>query len=123
MAVITSNVTALDVALKQQTLTVLILTGGQGSVAQQIHDLAEAELTQPWRRIFILRDRTVLSALTALTAAQRQALKLNDDERYATWNCTSMAAGPTGSTADLLRSDGQPSILRIRHVFAQGDIA
>ncbi len=104
----------LDQALADQDNTLLILTGDEQSNAQAIHDKAEGMNLFPWRRVFILREVSVLSST-------ERELWGDSDERFASWSCSARSVGRKGPAADLLRRNGAPSILRIRGSFAAAE--
>jgi hypothetical protein len=114
MVKLTTSRSRLDTALADPTLTILLIAGS-ASVARDIHDAAEQGVTQPWRIVFLVIDTHLL------TAAERQAW-LEPEPCYSVLGgAVPKAVAESGPCADLLRTDGTPSILSIRQAFARGD--
>lgn len=111
MAIIDQDRGPLDAALADPDSVLLLLVGDTASHAQALHDESLRMHDMPWRRVFLLRDVAVL------TTAER-ARWVNSNERYAYHRVEGNVDGKRGATSELLRTDGKPSILRIRSGFA-----
>lgn len=114
MVRLTTDRTELDAALGNDRFTLLIVAGDSAD-ANAIEALAEEKVTQPWRFVFLVTD------LALLTAAETSAW-VDDVDQYCVLGGDAPKAVAEFDTIDALqRTDGRPSILRIRRAFAKGD--
>lgn len=112
MSVIDQDRGPLDAALDDPDSVLLLLVGDALSDAQAIHDECARLTDKPWRQAFVLRDPALL------TTAERRRW-VGSPERYAYHRVEGDVDGDRGPTTELLRVNGEPSILRIRGGFAR----
>ena len=107
---------ALERALEDPALTVLLIAGSDGTPLA-VHDLADGTETpaRPWRVAFLVTD------LALLTAAEKRDWELADGRYAVLGGDPPKALADSGDAADLTRTSGEPSILRVRQAFANGD--
>ena len=94
---------------------VLLLSGPDGSIAKQIHDFLGDKGLERWRKYFLI---TVLDVLT-----EPERIKWfggANTERYAVLKRKTKDVAWTGPVSELLRANGNPSILKIRQAFTRG---
>lgn len=106
----------LDQLLDDLDLTLLILVG-TADPAGPIHKCAEDNVTEEWRTTVLLEDTALLkkSEIAAWGLADQRFVSLGVNPEQERVNADA------GTTAQMLRADGEPSILRIRQAFARGD--
>jgi hypothetical protein len=111
-----STRTRLDELLTDEELTLMLLVGDSGSLAQTIDDFISAKVTatQEWRRGVLLRD------LDLLTTAERKDWKPGAD-LYVVLGGMPREVAESDALDELLRGDGAPSIMYIRGAFGAGD--
>lgn len=98
---------------------VLLLSGADGSIAEQIHDFLKEESKngnlEPWRKYYLITD------LDVLEESERDAwFGGANTERYAVLQRETKKVVLTGSVLDLLISNVEPDILKIREAFTEG---
>ena len=114
MVRIVQSRTRLDQLLADEDLVLLLLSGATGTDAAACHDLWEGGERKEWRVAVLITD------LSVLTAAERTQW-FGSDERYAVRDGVSGRVARKGSTADLLRQDGAPSIQKLMAAFRAGE--
>ena len=112
------NRVRLNQALENARLTVLLLSGMRESKAGKVHDFVSAHDLEQWRRCFLITDLTVISE-----AEKTRWFDGANTDYYAVVGSTEhpKVVAQKGFIGDLLGSDGQPDILKIRSAFAIGD--
>lgn len=107
----------LDSYLNDIDLTLLVVVGDDGTEAEKIHECAEEGIGEEWRVCLLLAD------VALLTRAEKRDWELAD-QRFVSLGVTDAderIAAQVGSNGELMRVDGNASILRIRSAFAKGD--
>lgn len=66
MAVIAESRQALDDAIADPVVTLFLLSGPTGGVERRVHDIAEANVLQPFQKAFLITN------LTLLTGSERE---------------------------------------------------
>lgn len=112
-----TNRTQFDQQLADEKLTVLLLAGATDSIAGRVHEFFENQVWDPWRRCWFVRDTSVLTAEELASWFDG----LSDDRYAVVGGAPPKAVAIKGTTDELLRADGQPSVLKIRSGFAKGD--
>jgi hypothetical protein len=100
--------------LDDSKLTVLILYGDEGSVADEVHSQADSWGMEPWRKVFLIRDPAILRE-----AGVEDCLAAKD--RYCVVRGGTKQVVAVGAISDLLTPSGRPSVLSIRSAFSRAD--
>lgn len=115
----------LDKALANLKNTLLVLSGSEATAAAAIHDVAEANITEPWRKTFWVAN---LDLLTEAELASEHAKLFARGGRYALIGRCKGEDGKQQRTivargyhADLLDSGGEPDSIKIRRAFNNAD--
>jgi hypothetical protein len=123
--VIRDDRSKLDEALRDEgldaPLTILVLCGGEGSAAEDVHAYVDRRRGwEPWRRWFLVTDSSILDATTE--QGRWFGASTSPVDRYAVLVGTGKDVGATGAVEDLLlKKDRSPSILKIRAAFASAE--
>lgn len=105
----------LDQLLGNEDLTLLLLFG-EDATAAAVHRKAVDEVENEWRKAVLIKD------LTLPTAAETAAWSVADGN-YAVLGTDRATPAVAEVATELLRQDGEPSVLLIRRAFAKGDQA
>jgi hypothetical protein len=115
----------LDKALGNLKNTLLVLSGSDATAAGAIHEVAQAKITEPWRKAFWV---TNLELLTEEELASEHAKLFARGGRYALIGRCKGDDGrqhrvivARGYHADLLDSGGEPDVIKIRRAFNNAD--
>lgn len=116
--IIRQNRSKLDEAINpngDRRWIVLLLSGPDGSTAEQIHEYMGDKGLESWRKYFLITDIDVLeeSEFNAWFGGANA-------ECYAVLKRKTKEVVWTGPVLELLRVDGKPSILNIRKAFTRG---
>ena len=112
MPILTSSRDPLDAVLEDPNAIVLILVGSRESRAAKLYDAIASFDWEGWHHCFLVTDGSILGAEFADCATSgRYAVLGGEPKRVA-------AVGPI----DDLFARGQVSPLRLREVFAVGDL-
>ncbi len=118
MSVIHDSRTALDKALHDDRLTVIVLAGSPSSDAGKIYDRITQVIDAPFRKAFLI---TSLEVLSPTECSQWFG---GETERFAVIGGEGRTVVTRGPASDLMLSNGvYPSNLAIRSAFARGDAA
>jgi hypothetical protein len=116
--IIGENRTELDHALSDEQNVLLLLYGTTGSKAGRVHDFVENEDFAPWRKCFLLTD---LNILTESEMAEWFEEDISDRYAVVGGAAEPKTTAKKGPVDDLLRTDGQPDIIKIDTAFAEGE--
>jgi hypothetical protein len=115
----------LDRALANLKNTLLVLSGSDATAAGAIHDVAQASITEPWRKTFWIAN---LDLLTSAELESESAKLFARGGRYALIGRCKGEDGrqhrvivARGYHADLLDSGGEPDSVKIRRAFNNAD--
>ena len=114
MTIVDQDLAELREALDDTDLTLLLLSGAEGSSAQSIHDKAE-QVLESWQRVFWIQD------LSRLKQSERD-IWFAMSGRYAVSARETRAVPVRGFHADLLLATGKPSGMKISAALNQGDL-
>lgn len=125
MTIITDDRSKLDEALSNPKLTLLVLSGSESTAARAIHDVTEAKVTEPGRKVFWITDLALLSDEELGDPDERLFArggrfavvgwcKAEDKSRH-------RVVVARGNHAALRRSNGKPDVFAIRAQFNAGE--
>lgn len=127
MPVIQSSRRRLDRALLDPRNVLLLLFAERGSAAEDVYDLAEDSIDDPSRHTFLITNPDLLSDEELQDWDELVLPPVEDDEidpgTYTIVSANTGAVVVKDDVVNLLRSNGDPSILAIRRAFAKGDQA
>jgi len=109
VSAIAGNRDALDSALNDGRLVVVLFFGESNSRAQEVHDFAEANIKKQWWRTFILRSDV------ALTGKERAAWGGVADTYVALTK--SRQLNSKGNVVSLYNQDGTVSVMKVRPIY------
>lgn len=117
--VIRQDRTKLDEAIDENgdpNWVVLLLSGADGSKAEEIHDYMEDKGLEEWRKYFLITDLTVLDE-----SERAEWFGGANMERYAVLKQKTKEVAADGPVSELLRTNGKPNIVKIRRAFTKGE--
>lgn len=113
--ILTNDRTELNIAVKDEHCTVLVILDDPANVAEEIHDMAELLCKKrPWRKVILLKS------ITLLTASERK-LWMEEPSHYAVIGGKNRVVAVRGPLSDLILPDSTPSAIEIQWAFDQGD--
>jgi hypothetical protein len=114
MTVLAGDPTPLAQVLKDPTLTLLLLDGTPGGVAEALDTAIGKKVTEGWRKSFLITQRGILPPALAALLVKNGYLVLG--------GATPKQAADQGPLSDLLMPDQTtPAWISILKAFAAGD--
>lgn len=98
-------------------LSLLLVIGKDETDADKIHQKAEDEVVKDWRVCLLVEDASLLEP------SEKRAWGLGD-QKYVSLgvnDAEERVVGEKGVNSHMMRVDGEASILKIRHAFAEAD--
>lgn len=111
--IIKDDRTELDNAIKDIKITLLLLFG-TNTTAENIHKTASDSISEPWRKTFLIENISILSE-------KEKAEWYKDDYSFTTLSKNKIVVEK--NNIDLLCNSGNPSIRKIKSIFAKADLA
>jgi hypothetical protein len=125
MTIIVDDRTKFDEALAKPRLTLLVLSGSEATAARAIHDVTEAKITEPGRKVFWITDFDLLSDDELGGVDERLFAR---GGRYAIVGRCKAAGGAVqrvvvvrGYHSALLKPNGMPDVFSIRAAYNEGE--
>ena len=113
MTILRQDRGALDAALAQPALALLLLSGPDAGTARAVHDYADGLTREtPWRQVFLLTDLAVLTADETARWFQGQTGRW-----VGLQTSHADAVGRSGTVEELLDAAGAPDPFLVRRAF------